>query len=222
MKLNQKQLLQIEKYLDFKELMQVDIRNEVLDHMAINIESVIENDNLSFKDAFIAETRVWNSELESSSSFWLGWYLVGPKLLIQKCVKEVKQMYLWSAVFTTTLLFLIFLINKVFNIELLTADINIGLGVIYLLIFVFALAGFYIMKASEIETTYRHLYKINAIGFCFMYLVFNPLWSDSIRVSLFNEDALFTALLHAILLVFGCQFLRLYNKHFNTKKMLPI
>ncbi len=220
MKLNQKQLSQLEKYLDFKELEQADLRNEVFDHMALNIERAMNDDNLGFIDAYKAEIQLWNIELKDYSSWWLGWSWVGPKLMMKKCVKEIKQMYLWSTVFAATFLFMIFLFNKVFKIALLKDEFNIGLGITYMLIFVGVLVGFYKMKATGIETTYRHLYKINAIGFCFMYLVFNPLWSDFSSFSLLNGDVLFSALLHAVLLVFGYHFWALYRKHFNTKKMV--
>lgn len=220
MRLNKKQLLHIERYLDFKELIQIDLRTEVLDHIALNIETALNNDNVTFKDAFNSAIKIWDAELESSSSFWLGWYWVGPKLLMNKCVKEVKKMYFWSIFLTCVFLCFLFLLNKVVRVEVLSNEINIGLGVTYLLIFMFTVIGFFKMKVSGVETTFRYLYKLNAIGFCFMYLAFNPLFSNGLRNALFNGDTMFTTLLHSILLIFGFNFLTLYNKHFSTKKLV--
>lgn len=220
MKLNEKQLLQIEKHLDFKELTQVDLRNEVLDHMAINIESAMKNDNLEFANAFKIETQNWHSELESSSSAWMGWYWVGPKILMNKCDKEVKKMYLSSVIMTIGLLFFTYCIHKLFRIELFAADLKIGLGTLYLLIFIFVLTGFYKIKISRIQTTYSYLYKLNCIGFGFMFLAFNPFWNDGIIEALFNEDALFGAFFHAVLLSVGSHFLTFYRKHFGAKRLM--
>jgi hypothetical protein len=218
MKLNPKQILQIEKHLDFKELVQVDLRSEVLDHMASNIENTIQRDNLEFNEAFNAEIKLWNEDLKEYSSSWLGYAWVGPKLLMQKCVKEVKRMYLFSICLTAMLSAIGIQLTKVLKMELPTSAISNVLGIIYLLSFVLTGIGFYKMKVSKIQTTYRHIYKINTIGFSFMYLAFNPLWSDSFRTSLYVEDTFFGVLLHSFVLIFGYHSWRLYCKHFDVKK----
>jgi hypothetical protein len=222
MKINEQQLLQIEKYLDLKELVQIDLRNEVLDHMAANIEKNMEDGIVNFKEAFYSEKELWNNDLQNSSNFWLGWYWVGPKILIQKCVKEIKKMYLSSTLAIAGFFLLISFFSKAFQIELFSNQINISLGVLYLLIFIFVLVGFYKMKVSKIETTYRYLFKINAIGFCFMYLVFNPLWSESLSNSLFNGNSLFAIILHGFLLMFGSHFMTLYQKHTKVQKRVLV
>jgi len=87
------QLKRIEKYLDFKELNQIDLREEVLDHMANSIEVALEKGS-SFSDAFNLEIKKWNKDLELYSSFWLGIAWVGPKIMIKKCIRLVKKIYL--------------------------------------------------------------------------------------------------------------------------------
>jgi len=217
MRLSKKELAHIKRYLDFKELTQVDLRNEVVDHMASNIENFMMVQNASFKDAFEKEIKLWENELNAHSSFWIGWYWVGPKIMIQKCAKQVKQMYLLSFCFATFLFLISYLSLNLSQVEIPTAQIQTGIGVIYLGYFVFILFGFFKLKASNFESTYRHLYKINAIGYTFMYLIFNPLWNNSFNGFGSIEDSIFVALLHAILLVFGYQFLSLYRKHFNDR-----
>lgn len=220
MKLNQKQLLQIEKHLDYRKLTQVDLRNEVLDHMALNIEEAMENHNQSFEDAFNTETQLWNEELKDYSSLWLGLIWVGPKLMMKKCVKEIKRMYLFTALLAISSLFTAFIISKVFLFEEQIPQLDNIIGGIYLGCFLFMLVTFFKIKASDFKTTYSYLFKINAIGVASIYLVYNPIWSDFIPTSLIFNENIFAILFHSSMLVYGYQFWVLYLKHLEAKKTL--
>lgn len=221
MKLNQKQLLHIEKHLNYRELTQLDLRNEVLDHMALNIEKDMEDNNIGFIDAYNQEIQNWNSELKEYSSLWLGWMWVGPKIMMQKCIKETKRMYFISAGLAVILMLVCVLYTKLFGLEFPTPSIVTALGIIYLIYFGFALIGHFKISASNFETTYKHLFKINAIGYGLFYVIINPIWTGALNNSFFlSEDSFLVIPFHAVLLVFGYQFWALYKKHFNAKKML--
>ncbi|MEH6618334.1 hypothetical protein [Maribacter arcticus] len=84
MKLEQKQLEVIENYLNWKELVQVDLKNEVLDHMATSIENRMEEDEVAFSMAFKDVVLIWEKELTIQL---IGLLFSGPKMLIYKCVK---------------------------------------------------------------------------------------------------------------------------------------
>ncbi|MEH6769935.1 hypothetical protein [Maribacter arcticus] len=87
MKLEQKQLEVIENYLNWKELVQVDLKNEVLDHMATSIENRMEEDEVAFSMAFKDVVLIWEKELTNYSSPLIVLLFSGPKMLIYKCVK---------------------------------------------------------------------------------------------------------------------------------------
>jgi hypothetical protein len=218
MKLDKKHISQIEKYLDSKELVQVDLRTEVLDHMAMNIENVMESHNLTFEDAFNNEVRIWNVELKGHSSFWLGWYWKGPKLMIDKCVSEFKNMFkIFFGLFTVLLVIWVFF-RRVLQIEIPTHEISIILGSIYIGVLCFILIGYHQMKNSVVETSFKHLYKINAVGFAFMYLVFNPIWTNSFQMNAEGMNDLSVIFFHSALLAIGHLFWALFKKHSITKK----
>lgn len=217
MKLSSQHIAQIEKYLDVKELTQVDIRNEVIDHIAIGVEKSMRNDNDSFECAFNDQTQVWDEELKDYSSFWLGYGWVGPKLMMQKCVKEIKRTYFFSLLMAVTLWVAFIIMSQVVNITVVVHRISNILGVTCLGIFFLIIYAFYKMKNSGFDTSYRYLYKLNAVGFSFMYVVFNPLWSNKLDFTSFTIEAFANSLFYSVLLIFGYQFWKLYKKHMDTK-----
>ncbi|MFW2376175.1 MAG: hypothetical protein ACN4ES_06490, partial [Cellulophaga baltica] len=57
--LREDQLLNIETYLNQKDLTQIDLRNEVLDHIANGIETKMDSESRSFEEAFSKEVITW-------------------------------------------------------------------------------------------------------------------------------------------------------------------
>ncbi|NND80242.1 MAG: hypothetical protein HKN53_10100 [Maribacter sp.] len=220
MNLTTEQIQQIKTYLDFKELNQLDLRNEVLDHMANGIEKSIKKEGLTFKEAFNQEIKKWNPELGEYSSFWTGWTWTGPKLMITKAVKETKKFYLKSFMATV----IISLIIHMMYISLIGIDylsiLNGFVGVVYIAILFLTFLFFWRIKASKYQSTYSYLYKIYAIGFAFMYLAFNPLLLDSSMILGKEEVYNLTLFLHSFLLSFAYTFWDLYKSHIDSKKLV--
>lgn len=220
MGLTTEQVQHIETYLNFKELMHLDLRNEVLDHMAIGIEKSIKEKDLGFQEAFDKEIKKWNLELENYSSFWLGWAWTGPRILIDKGVKKTKQIYLRTLLATLAVAVSIHLIyNTLIDIEP-SKLLNAIVGSAYIVIFFFILLFFWRIKATNHQTTYSFLFKINAIGFAFMYLAFNPILLDRTMIFGKEETYYWALFLHSFLFSFVYSFWDLYKSHFTSKKLL--
>ncbi len=154
MSLTQDQIQQIETYLNFKELTHLDLRNEVLDHMAIGIETSLQENKGNFKDALNKEVKKWNIELSNYSSFWLGWSWAGPKILIRKCVGKAKLFYLRTIVATAALMIILHLVYKVFNVVKFMDELNIVLGLGYLVFL--GLILFFHLKINLIIIAYNN------------------------------------------------------------------
>ncbi|MBT8307374.1 MAG: hypothetical protein KJN85_10600 [Maribacter sp.] len=219
MKLTQDQILQIETYLNFKELTHLDLQNEVLDHMATDIEKHIRHGS-NFKQAFKNVISDWNHELSEHSSWFIGWVWTGPRILIDKGVKKTKQIYLRTLLATLAVAMTIHLIhNTLIDMEP-SKFLNLIVGSAYIVIFFLILLFFWRIKATDYQSTYSFLFKINAIGFAFMYLAFNPILLDRTMIFGKEETYYWALLFHSFLFSFAYSFWDLYKSHFSSKKLV--
>ena len=219
MGLTTEQIHQIETYLNFKELTQIDLRNEVLDHMSNGIEKSIKEKDLSFEEAFNQEGKKWNLELENYSNFWLGWAWSGPKLMIKKCVAQMKKTYFITLIFTLLLMALSYSMITFFqfgkHLDLMTK----ALGILYLGFFFSIVFAHLKIKFSKFTTSYSYLFKINAVGSAFFYLWFNPIWSKFSGFETAGTEMWVTLFFHMLLISFAYTYWDLYKLHFNVNKL---
>ena len=213
------QIHQIEAYLNFKELTQIDLRNEVLDHMSNGIEKSIKEKDLSFEEAFNQEGKKWNLELENYSSFWLGWAWSGPKLMIKKCVAQMKKTYFITLIFTLLLMALSYSMITFFQLGKHLDLITKALGILYLGFFFSIVFAHLKIKFSKFTTSYSYLFKINAVGSAFFYLWFNPIWSKFSGFETAGTEMWVTLFFHMLLISFAYTYWDLYKLHFNANKL---
>ncbi len=213
------QIHQIEAYLNFKELTQIDLRNEVLDHMSNGIEKSIKEKDLSFEEAFNQEGKKWNLELENYSSFWLGWAWSGPKLMIKKCVAQMKKTYFITLIFTLLLMALSYSMITFFQFGKHLDIITKALGILYLGFFFSIVFAHLKIKFSKFTTSYSYLFKINAVGSAFFYLWFNPIWSKFSGFETAGTEMWVTLFFHMLLISFAYTYWDLYKLHFNANKL---
>lgn len=219
MVLEKEQIQLIEKYLDNKELVQLDIRNEVLDHIANGIENSIEKDKISFENALKLEILKWDKALMNHSNLLLGLLYTGPRILITKCVKTLKRLYLYIVVLAFVIAVLLGKIHQYFNEEMLRA-ISSFLGYIYLTAFVLAGTYFFILKKSNHKTSYGFLFGAHFLGSCIYYIIYNPLFLDMMPVFSENDYAWILYGFHGILISLIYSFYFLYKAHLKTQKLM--
>ena len=216
MKLNQSQIQDIENYLDYKKLEQVDLRYEVLDHMAEAIETAMEN-GVSYVEALAKEKEKWNPELESYSSGWLGIVYVGPKIMIKKCIGFVKKMYLETIVITGIIYIITPFIPYNFNEESFYKFYVIALFIPLLI----ALCLSYKIRISSVKTTYQYYFKTQDVGYLIALVFFGLIIGfDS---SFFSKDVDFFGVYVTVTLYsYVFYLLKLYRKHNNVMKQMIV
>jgi len=219
MGLTSEQIQQIVTYLNFKELTHLDLRNELLDHMAIGIEKSIEEKDLGFEKAFNQEVKKWNLELENYSSFWLGWAWSGPKLMIKKCVAQTKKTYLINLISTLLLMALSYSMITFFQFGKYLDLMTKALGILYLGFFFSIVFAHLKIKFSKFTTSYSYLFKIHAVGSAFFYLWFNPLWSKFSGFETAGTEMWVTLFFHMLLTSFAYTYWDLFKLHFNANKL---
>lgn len=221
MGLTKDEIQAIERYLDSKNLTHIDLRVEVVDHMSESIDEAMQSQKVDFDTAFQNEIRKWHADLGEYSSYWLGLLWVGPKIVINKCVKRIKVIYLKALLLAFAITGLFFLAADMIAIEMLRA-LEVLVGSLYLLFFAMLLFFKYRIKATGFQTSFSFLFKINAIAFSFMFVLYNPLWT--VFMSLLKDGALnlVSVWMHAFTLAFSFFFLEFYNAHMATNKQVLI
>jgi len=112
MKLTTEQIAQIEETLILNSLVYQDIRLELLDHIASEIEQRLSNEEISFDIVYKSVFEKWKSALVISSNYaWLGAFFKAPRFVIDKLVayskREVLNIFLSVLVFGFLLAFIV-------------------------------------------------------------------------------------------------------------------
>lgn len=107
MQLTTEQIESINQTLIEKGIKFDDMKLEVLDHIASEIESTMDLEQESFEIVFKSVFEKWNSALEISSSYaWLGAFFKAPRFVVDKLVTYSKKQTLFvlflSVVFATS------------------------------------------------------------------------------------------------------------------------
>ena len=162
MELTKEQTQKVEKYLDSKNIVFIDLRPEVLDHILSEIEVEIHTTNITFHHAFANARQKWNPQLKETSSMFFGFGFSAPKIVIQKA----KKVYWKQYVFLLASYFLPFLLLTHFNFKIENpTQFNFfiffkGIITLSFISFVYML----VFRNYKIETTYGFILKAQSLG----------------------------------------------------------
>ncbi|CAM1338995.1 hypothetical protein [Tenacibaculum aestuarii] len=210
MELTKEQVQRVEKYLDVKKVYYIDVRVEVLDHIVSELENNI-CENTSFEEAFKNTTKKWNTLLQNSSSGYLGYAYVKPKIIIDKMKKYGKPNII-KLLFA--FLLMILLINLKLEVTTSHAQtINfLAKFFIYTVSFIIGL-GYILIWQSKQKTSYRFLYKTQVLPYVlFPILLFGDFLTKEDNIDLIKIGML---LFVAFIIQLG---IKLYKNHFLAIK----
>ncbi|MBL4746062.1 MAG: hypothetical protein JKY08_06815 [Flavobacteriaceae bacterium] len=168
LKFTTKEIVQVEKYLNKKELYYVDLRYEILDHMLLDIEHQMMDEKISFDDAFKNTRNKWGKQLCNSSSFWIGVIFSGPKIFIDKCAKLQKRFFLMNVVTSLLVMSFMLLFTPVLEMELMR--------IIFYPMTLFCIGSLlywgYKMIKTKIKSSFAYLFYRQVIPGVFIILLF--------------------------------------------------
>jgi hypothetical protein len=162
MELTKEQLQRVANYLNVKDIIYIDLRMEVFDHIVSDIEAKMMKENLDFETAFYKVTDTWNKQLKETTSMFFGLGFSAPKMVIQKAKKLYwKQYILLLASYFLPLLLLTYFDFKVQNpTELNFFIIFKGIIILSFLAFIYM----FFSRNNKIETTYGFILKAQSLG----------------------------------------------------------
>ena len=178
MEITKEQQQQVEVYLQNKDFDFVDLKVEVLDHIILDIESLL-SENYSFESAFSMVRVRWEIHFKETSSFYLGLHYSESKIVVKKAIKIFKPFYfLYLAAYILPVAFL-----KLVPIQVAenTVDFinnflfSFSASLLCYMIFIFVKT-----VRSKVKTTYRFILKTQYFGLFFIILgvFFGAIFND--------------------------------------------
>ena len=212
MEITTKQIQQVETYLDKKNFDFIDLNVEVLDHIILDIESLLSK-KYSFDNAFKITILKWEKHFKETSSFYFGLQYSESKIVVKKAIKIFKPFYfLYLVAFTLPFAFL-----KLVPIQVAenTADFinnflfSFAASLLCYMIFIFVKT-----VRSKVKTTYRFILKTQYFGVFFIILgvFFGAVFNDEGQM-----DAAFAGFTSGgFAVAFICHYF--YKKHLEAVK----
>ncbi len=164
MKLTTDQISKVEETLVLNHIQYDDIKLELTDHIASEIEEKISVEGVSFEITFHEVFENWKEQLRPSSSRWLGKQYLLPKIIMDKWIKNTKKQqkmtllisFISAIVFTT--------IARTINNEEVFDYYRIFFRTILILELGLIMVGKYIIWKSNYKTTFSYFYKTNSFS----------------------------------------------------------
>ena len=218
MKLTNQQISQIEETLVLNGLIYDDIKLEVTDHIASEIEEKIYIETSSFEVAFKEVFNKWKPELKPSFSGLIGF--TNPRIMTVKCHKIVKRQLFAAIIISSliTLALMIFVRNSSYGLVL--ANIQGALRSFVLVEFCLVILAWGLIWQSKHQTTYSYLMKKKSFGLIiFLFMIGNG--GFPVRLNHSDAKIAFVSVFFAItyVLITGI-YLQLAYKHFQFEKKL--
>ena len=159
MKLTTEQIAKIEETLVLKGVVYEDIKLELIDHIASDIEDKIENQGLDFDKALKKSFNERRNILKTSSApFWLGNFFDAPKIVIDKCVlntQDLAKSTYFSAVIASIILTGFY---QIYHGEKIIRISDNLIQAFFIFCSLSTLILFFIILNSKLKTTYSRLF----------------------------------------------------------------
>jgi hypothetical protein len=222
MKLTAKQILQIEETLVLNGINYDDIKLELTDHIASEIEEKINVQGVSFEGAFHEVFENWKEQLRPTTSFWVGRNNSTPKIVLDKWVRIKKQILLkaFLIAFLPTLLVAYFFYVKQHNVDY-TLLMQMFKTLCLSLSAVIIIFKFLIFK-SKLKTSFS-LYFSKNLKVLFIYLFFIGLGAYPSKFNVWNYGtSLFFILMLSFLVLYAILCLQLAYQHLKFFKKIQL
>jgi hypothetical protein len=222
MKLSAQQIAQIEETLVLNGIQYDDIKLELTDHIASEIEEKITVHEVSFEVAFRKIFENWKEQLRPTSSHWVGLINSSPKIVLDKWVRTTKQLQLKALLIALipTLFFAYFFYGNQNRFDY-TLSIQIFKTMCLAISVSIIIFKFLIFK-SNIKTSFSLYFNKNSTIF-FIYLTFYGLGFIPIKLSVWDYGtSLFFILLLSFLFVYSLFCLGLAYQHLQFVKKIKL
>ena len=217
MKLTVEQIVQIEETLVLNGIVYDDIRQEVLDHIATEIQVLMDEKTPSFDENFEIALDKWSEELKPACSIFTGLNVNYPQIVLDKKVAAIKKQIFIGFLISLIFLFTFLGFSAFYNLKLLTYYFQVGARFVFITGYLLLIINTIRIWNSKINTSFYSQHKNRvAVYICWIY----PFCFINTPAGTTNQIILvFTGSLMLLHLLFSS---RLAMKHFKFEKKLSI
>lgn len=213
-KLSIEQIALIEETLVLNGLKFDDLKLELTDHIASEIEELMEENTTSFEENFKVVFEKWSDQLRPSSSFWVGVLYSTPKIVMNKWVSITKKTLLVSFVGS----FILSFITSFFNNKSVFVIAMEGIKCLFILVYGLYLVSYLLVLRSKTITVFSHIYKRTWYLFFFYPFGYGL---DSLPHH-YNSEVFFSLFFPLGILITAFLYLMLAYKHIQFNKHLSL
>ena len=223
MKLTNQQISIIAETLNLNGVVYDDIKLELLDHIASEIEFLMEENTLSFEENLKIVFEKWEPQLKpASDNLWVGYGLSVPKIILDKLVIEKKkELFVMSSIVIVLTLSLIVL-NIFFKNPFFITIIVQFLKSVSLIGAFFLLITKLLLLKSKMKTTYLFLFKRNFYLVLFYGLLIGigliPIFPSNKNI----EIKVLSLIMTLVYLILIYSSLNNFYKHYQIEKKLSL
>lgn len=219
MKLSIEQIAKIEETLVLNGVVYDDIKLELIDHIASEIEKNIGENNILFEAAFYQTFENWKQQLSPRSSLWIGANDVAPQIVIDKIILSSKKLFIRALFFVLITTIVLTALIRNFNNELALENIRKLLRVVFILELLFVVVCKFLIWKSKSVTSYGLIYKklnIFSLGVLLIFLGIGilPLFPTKADLGI-NLSSNFFASIYFILPLF---YIKIAFNHFQFER----
>ena len=225
MKLTTEQIAKIEETLVLKGVVYEDIKLELIDHIASDIEDKIENQGLDFDKALKKSFNERRNILRTSSApFWLGNFFDAPKIVIDKCVSNTQDLAK-STYFSAVIASIILTgFHQIYHGEKIIRISDNLIQAFFIFCSLSTLILFFIVLNSKLKTTYSRLFIRRTLGMGLFLLMISL---GDIQIHFYRPNKSFFIIAFAnsgiiAVLFYTMLGMNLVVKHFKTLKKIKL
>ncbi len=165
MKLTPAQISKIEETLVLNGIVYDDIKLELIDHIASDIEEIMIKQEIVFEMALINAFDKWKVQLRPESNpFWAPFWLNGPKLFMEKWVKESKQQIFYWLLLSVVISLLTSWTIMQNKSNVFLNQLGQGYEILVFVLVVFLFTGRYFIFKSRTKTVFSYMFNVHCLG----------------------------------------------------------
>ena len=223
MKLTNQQIATIGETLVLNGLIYDDIKLEVTDHIASEIEATMNDNNISFEVVFKQAFENWKEQLRPSTSLFVDMKDAVPRIVLDKWILESKKKLLKGTLIGIFLGILFTIFEKTINNETIFTNVRIIFQAVFAVEFIVVIiCKFLIWKSSQKtftgfvfqkQTKFAVLFMLFMLGIGVMPLI---IVGTDLKVNLAGN------FLFIVYIIWPIYYLQLAYKHFQFENKMKV